>query len=228
MIQVIDENKRPSFLQSVMGGIADNAPAAFEKYQQGMQQQAQNKKSNEIANQLLGFDISGMDPKTRDQLIMEAFKQQGAQSLQSNKFQQDALELQGKKDKENQEKLGPLQGALSSVMEMKNLRKKGNLGVGATYSPFNSTRKDAGAYSTLGKSLIQYVSSIPIRNQKEFEAMSHDLMDPNITDAYAEGVLDKMEKIINDSMNAYGGNPQKTQGSIGQKNRPPLTQFVGK
>lgn len=73
MLQIIDENKRPSFLQSVMGGIADNAPAAFEKYQQSQQ----NAKANKTASDLLGFDTSGLDPETRKALMVEGLKQKG-------------------------------------------------------------------------------------------------------------------------------------------------------
>ena len=200
--------------------------------QERRQQQQNNFASNQMASKLLGYDTSGLNEKTRDQLIVDKFRQIGAENLQNSKAEQAAKDLQGKKDRENQEKLVPLQGALSSVKEMQGLRKKGNLGTGATYSPFSSTRKDAGAYATLGKSLIQYVSSIPIRNQKEFEAMSHDLMDPNITDAYAEGVLNKMEKIINDSMSAYGGQSNQESprsGSVGSKqhNKPLSGYSIG-
>lgn len=73
MVQIIEENRRPSFLQSVMGGIADNAGPAFEKYQQSQQ----NSKANKMAQELLGFDTSGLDPETRKALLVEGLKQKG-------------------------------------------------------------------------------------------------------------------------------------------------------
>lgn len=227
MVQIIDENKRPSFMQSIMGGIADNAGEAFEKYQKGMQQQTQNKQSNQMASQLLGFDTTGLDPKTRDQLIMQAFRQQGDLKLQEDKFTREADALRGKKEQESHAKIEPLRGAMDVLNRMKALRKKGSLGVGSSYSPFESTRKDAGEYSQLGKSLIQYATNIPIRNKLEFETLAHDLYDPNITDAAAEGILNSMERIINNALSSAGYEVQSNSGaprSVGA-NRRPLSSF---
>lgn len=230
MIQIIKENRPDSFGQKFSNAIGAGLQGGSELIQKHEQNQ-KNQQANQMAQQLLGFDTSGVDPKTRDQLIMEKFRQEGALNLQENKYKQDADALIQKTDKENRENIEPLRGAMDALNRMKLLRKKGSLGVGASYSPFKSTRKDAGEYEQLGKSLIQYATNIPIRNRIEFETLAENLYDPNITDAKADGILNAMERIINNSMSVYGGkvnqeNPKSS--SIGQQNRPPLTQFVGK
>jgi len=207
-------------MQSVMGGLAENIGPAVEKYQQNQNQAQQNK----LASQLLGVDASGLDPKTRNQMIMESFKQQGAENLQSNKFKQEAEALRGKKE----EKTLPLQGAMDTLNRMKSLRKKGNLGIGSTYSPYSSTRKEAGEYEQLGKSLIQYATNIPIRNRIEFETLAENLYDPTTTDAKAAGILDAMERIITNSLQSAGGEISQTQPSkrsMENNQRPPLSSF---
>jgi len=220
MVQIIEENKRPSFMQHIMGGLADNIGPAIEKYQQNQNQTQQNK----LASQLLGFDASSLDPQTRNQMLMESFKQQGAENIQRNKF---ANEMQKNQEKQL-ENLVPLQGAMDTLNRMKLLRKKGNLGIGSTYSPFEETRKQAGEYEQLGKSLIQYSTNIPIRNRIEFETLAEGLYDPTITDAKAEGILNAMERIIKNSLQAAGGETFQNQrpGSLaGSNQRPPISSF---
>jgi len=232
MPQIIEENRRPSFAQN-FGQAIGGALQGANQFQEMQKSQKMNAQANQMASQLLGFDTSGMEPKTRDQLIMEKFRQEGALNLQENKFKQDAEALTQKTDVENRQKIEPLRGAMDALNRMKSLRKKGNLGLGSSYSPFSSTRKDAGEYEQLGKSLIQYATNIPIRNRIEFETLAERLYDPNITDASAEGILNAMERIINTSLSAYGAQSTQessTKASVGskQQNRPPLTQFVGK
>jgi hypothetical protein len=145
-----------------------------------------------------------------------------------------SLELQGKGSKEeakSAEELGNFENALQTVNQMRKIRKKENLGFGTNlWSKFGGeTAKDKGQYEQLGKSLISLASNIPIRNQKEFEAMAHGLMDANISDAEAEGILDAMEKLIQDSIRLKGGGMNEGMGQNSsptqQKERPPLTSF---
>lgn len=111
------------------------------------------------------------------------------------------------------EKIQGLQNARTTVDRMRDLGKSGLLGFGLTgrkvLNP--SARKLAGEYEQLGKSLIQYASTIPVRNQKEFDVLSKQLIDPSIPDAEREGVLDAMQKIIDDSISMYGGQQQTMQ-----------------
>jgi hypothetical protein len=209
-MQVLPAVQRKSFGDRLNEGIGRGLDTAQRFQQESMQQQA-NARNRQAIQELTGMDLE--DPEMQK----EAFKNYMQQQLQEQKFGYESEKAGQKLREEKKEKLAPLEGALSSVQEMKNLRKQGNLGIGATYSPFAETRKHAGEYSTLGKSLIQYVSTIPVRNQKEFETLAHDLIDPNITDAYAEGVLNKMEKLITDAMGEF----EESEGQQGpSKNKP--------
>lgn len=124
-----------------------------------------------------------------------------------------AQELASSKKKEElntkrQEKLLPLQGALQSLEDMRSIKKKGNLGRGSGITGLFSedVRRDRAEYSQLGKSLIQFASSIPIRNKAEFEVLAEDLYDPSKSEAEIDGILNGMEKIIHRSMEAVDSN----------------------
>lgn len=139
-----------------------------------------------------------------------------------------------KEQKKTAEDIKSFQGALSIVEEMKNIRKKGNLGfniVGPASTRAKifrgETAKDVGRYETLGKSLISYATSIPIRNRIEFEVLAEKLYDPNISDEEAYGILDGMKQIISNSLNSIQGEQTLTQEQP-KKERPPLTSFVRK
>ncbi len=74
-------------------------------------------------------------------------------------------------------------------------------------------------------------SSIPIRNQKEFETLSSQLYDPSLSDDAREGVLNAMERIIGNSLNQFQSG-EETDISRGisstqkpSKERPPLSSF---
>lgn len=104
-----------------------------------------------------------------------------------------------------QDKIAPLEAAKGRIAEMKALRKKGNLGrMSALFGlAGGETAKDRGAYKTLGNSLISYAATIPIRNKAEFETLTGKINDPNITDAEAQGVLEQMERIVQDAIDSY-------------------------
>ena len=123
--------------------------------------------------------------------------------------------------------VAPFENALSTLDKMKKIGKRGSLGFGTSLSPFASTQKDAAEYSRLGKSLISLASTIPIRNEKEFEVLSNDLFDPTLTDAKREGILSAMEKIIRSSMEGLSMPEGGASGgaATGTKNRPSLQSF---
>lgn len=110
------------------------------------------------------------------------------------------------------EKNQPLQGALRRVDEMIKIRKKGNLGLflHGTKHGRGQAARDKGQYETLGKSLISFATTIPIRNRLEFETLSETIFDPYISDEEAYGILEKMRDIINDSIM----NPEDEQAGI--------------
>ena len=127
------------------------------------------------------------------------------QALLQMKIDAEEKKAGTKKATEANEKIRPLKGALQIVNKMRAIRKKGNLGIGASAIGLwgGETAKDVGSYQTLGNSLISFASTIPIRNKVEFEKLAGHLSDPNITDKEAEGILNEMETIINNSINQY-------------------------
>jgi hypothetical protein len=217
MVQVLPSLKGPSRGQRFSDVIG-----------QGLQNFAQQEQQQKKASQLQ--KLTGMDAPPEFQEAI--FKNMLQQQLQEQKYGFEsklADEAGQRKLKEAGEKLRgeeePLRGALDVVGRMRAIRKKGNLGIGTNYSPFPETRQQAGEYEQLGKSLIQYASNIPIRNQKEFETLAAELYDPSITDARAEGVLDAMERIINNSLQKFEGQEGGSAKPSDKKNRPPLSSF---
>jgi|SRR6188508_416571 len=73
MVQIYEENRTPSFVQSILGGISEGIAPAIKNYQASQK----NRQANQMANELLGMDVSGLNEKTRDQLIIDRFKNQG-------------------------------------------------------------------------------------------------------------------------------------------------------
>lgn len=181
MVQIIPAAKRkPSFGQSVLGALN----TAGNIYGQHKQKEA--------------LTSQGIDPNLPEEFQRMAYQNK----LQS---EQQGEKLRGKQEQELQSKLAPLIGAKSSIDKMRQLREKGNLGRGSSVFGFfgGDTAKERGEYQTLGNSLIQFASSIPIRNRQEFEKLAGHIGDPSITDSEAEGVLNAMEKLIEDSASQY-------------------------
>lgn len=211
MVQVLQAPERqPGFLESLLGSAINK----MDEYSQGQARQQALEREYALKGAL---ESQKQDSKFANQMDLERIKQEGKQNIQ-------AEALRGKQE----EKIIPLQGAMDTLNRMKALRKKGNLGIGSTYSPFSGTRKEAGEYEQLGKSLIQYATNIPIRNRLEFETLAEKLYDPTTTDATAEGILNAMERIITNSLQSAGGETSQNKpsiGSIGSKERPPISSF---
>lgn len=231
MVQVIGSNrqKAPTFAESIGLGLSQGATNALQQYQQmkQQQQQAQQESGNEMRK--LAYESSLRGQESENKFQREA-------GLKREMFEKEsALKNQQLAGKEYQEKIQPLQGALSVVDEMRNIRSKNNIGRGSSITGFfgGETAKDRGEYETLGNSLIQYASSIPIRNRLEFEKLAGRISDPSTTDAEAEGILNAMQRIIQNSLSVYQGNetsPQDKFPGIGKiegqsKNKPKLSSF---
>jgi len=116
-----------------------------------------------------------------------------------------------------------IKAGIQTVKEMRDIGKKGNLGVGTGIRKVFSgeAAKDAGTYEQLGKSLIQLSTTIPIRNKLEFETLAEKLYDPSIRDAEREGILDAMENILNRSLldNTKEEAPKTPEGKIRVKDK---------
>lgn len=114
----------------------------------------------------------------------------------------DIKEKNDKGSKKELEKVNNIKSGLQTVQEMRDIRKRGNIGRGSSITKNFSgdVAKDFGTYEQLGKTLIQMSTNIPIRNRLEFETLAEKLYDPTILDSEAEGTLDAMEKILTRSL----------------------------
>lgn len=185
------------------GGFGKGMVSGLESRKEKSAQEEENKSLEEN----YGIKLRGVsDPKQRQQIV--------------------AAKLQGKDAKgeqEREESLHDYEAAADTVNRMREIRKKGNLGRGSSIFGYfgGETAKHRGEYQTLGNSLIQIASTIPIRNREEFKKLAGSIGDPDITDAEAEGILNGLEKIINDSVEKFGGTEK---GQVKEK-RPPLGSF---
>jgi len=160
----------------------------------------------------------------KERLEMQKMLQQ--EKIQSQK-EIEAEKLRGNQ----QEKIAPLQAGLETIQKMRQISQGNNLGRGSSALGFfgGQTAQDRAMYSQLGKSLISLASNIPIRNQREFETLAHDLYDPSLPDDAREGILQAMEAIIMGNMQQFQNgesiNNNPIQSSV-KNNRPPLSSFM--
>ena len=156
-------------------------------------------------------------------------------SFQSN-LQKEKLDSQRQMEADKlkgnqQEKIAPLEAGLETIQKMRQISQGNNLGRGSAALGFfgGQTAQDRAMYSQLGKSLISLASNIPIRNQKEFETLAHDLYDPSLPDDAREGILQAMEAIIMGNMqqfeNGQSMNNNPAKSSV-KNNRPPISSFM--
>lgn len=238
MIQIIPAaHGKKSFSEKLNAGIGRGLEIGSQLMQQHEKKQAeslQQQQRNAKLKELTGLDLSDI-PEPVQQKFVESFLQRQGQKekygFESEMAAEEAIrkaQLEGQKlSGQKREKIAPFQAGIQTINEMRNLRQKGNLGIGASYSPFSATRQDAAQYEQLGKSLISLASTIPIRNQQEFKTLAENLYDPNITDATAKGILDAMENIIKRNMQSFEEEeniemPSKTEKP---KEKPPLSSF---
>ena len=103
-----------------------------------------------------------------------------------------------------------LKGALAVVQRQKELLKTGHIGT-KLLAPLMGGRKSfsifspegmrvRGEFEQLGKSLISFGATIPIRNRLEFEILSQKLFDPSLNSNVLSGTLQAMERIIQNSL----------------------------
>lgn len=244
MVQIIPPGTRnPSFVERLSQGVGRGLEMGNQLMGKHQEKQAIQEQSQKLS-QLTGMDLSGVNPETQKAIVQLALQAKQRESEQGNKFKYDS-DLQKEKygfeeqlqqnkpasasdlkaKKEEQENFNALQGAQDTLNRMKSLRKKNNLGRGSAAVGFfgGETAKDRGEYEQLGKSLIQHATNIPIRNRIEFETLAKKLYDPSIPDKEAEGILNAMERIINNSIKSYSGGE-----SSSQEGKKPLSAFVGK
>lgn len=249
-IQIIEENRKPSFAKQVLSG-AEAALPGLQQYAQKQEGMRNRQSENEWAKRQ-GVDLAGAnDPELRKQIFASQLQGNRAKQeaerdfnyknqLQEQKFNHEnqlentkslaKKEVEDvKKDEERLEKLAPYETGLKSIQEMRKIIKKGNLGpISRVVGIFHAnTRTDRAKYTQLGKSLISLSSNIPIRNKSEFETLAHDLYDPSNTDATNEAILEAMENIINSNIQQHkkpGSNQETNKETKAEK--PSASSFA--
>lgn len=255
MVQIIREH-RPESTSEKFGrafanfgqSAASEIPKFLMQRQEQMAKQAETQRKREAVRNLAGQGIEDL-PEDIQKLYVENllkgrsseedFKREKAMKHMGFEHEKEILGLENtnkasKLSGENQaklnEKIVPLQSGLQTIQRMRQIGKGGNLGRTLTRGIFGGQQAhDRAEYTQLGKSLISLASNIPIRNQKEFETLAHDLYDPSLTDSAREGILDAMERIVSNSMQQFQGGESATSTMMGQKpqtkERPPLSSF---
>jgi hypothetical protein len=194
-----------------------------EKSQQRAFEEAMNvkKEKHDLAKMLRQSEIDKdmAIQKFNDQYELQNQTQLNAMKLQGFKKEQENKIKQQENIAKKQEKILPLQGAMQTIEDMRSIKNKGNLGRGSSVlGMFNEdVRKDRSEYSQLGKSLISFASTIPIRNKAEFEVLAHDLYDPSKSEGEIDGILNAMEKIIHRSMESEALGKEEEEGQEGEK-----------
>ncbi len=116
MVQVLSapKPKQPSFLQSLMGGIAEGVGPAIEKYE-GLQRQNSQK---EAISKTFGSEIANLPPELQKLAVAESLKYQGKEKL-FNKKQDFLKKIFGNEKKENSnlnmEEQEPSSGKFSNI-----------------------------------------------------------------------------------------------------------------
>ena len=251
MVQIIQRSQRePSiaerFAESFGSGIGAGINQRMaELHSEKLEAQKQKKsdeflrEENEVVKNLIGKDISGIrDPKVRQEFISSALQGENIKLSGEQNIQQKMMQLmadQSEKDQKKQQEIAPYKSGLDTLARMRQLRSAGNLGRASSALGFldSDVRKDRGEYEQLGKSLISLASTIPIRNQREFETLSENLYNPNLTDAEAEGILNAMERILSSSAQGISGientASKQMENSFEKKTaKKPLSSFHGK
>jgi len=228
--------KGPSFSQRLNEGIGGAAQAAGQFYEQRQQQEQMQQQQQQLqqqgrqASELAGMDISKLSPDMQKVVLQDSLQGKRESAKYKSESQAKADKLSG----ENKEKLAPFQGALQTIDDMEKIIGTGNLGIGSSAWGviYPETRQSRAEYSRLGKSLISMASTIPIRNQVEFEKLAEGLDDPSQSEASMRGMLSAMKKIIQRSMSAYEQGDESESASGQQQNalqqakqRPPLSSF---
>ena len=191
-----------------------------QKQQSGLSQALFGDKAGQMAS--LPVDIQMKLAQMQQLEQASQLKQQEAQMKQQQEQQKEQMKLR--------EKVEPLLGAKQTVARMRDISANGRLGRGSAIKGFfgGETARDRSEYEQLGKSLISFATTIPIRNRIEFETLAHQLYDPSLPDKAREGIMDAMERIINNSLSGLQRGEEEQMQTQTPQNRPPLDSFMRK
>ncbi len=203
MPRVFRDERQPSTAEKFGQAFSGLGQSLGESIPQYLQQQQREMSQNEFLKRIAPeMDFSGASPEMKEKYFESILKRHG----EEEKFgrERDIAGLKEKSTKE--ESILPYKSGLQSIQRMREIGKEGRLGRGSSIRGFfgGETAKNRGEYEQLGKSLIQLSTNIPIRNQREFEALAHNLYDPSLPDDQREGILNAMESILNRSIGEEG------------------------
>jgi len=189
------------------GALGEGLAGFYNKGQQKNQQAAQGT----ILEQALKEISQNPNATVSDVLAkMANLQSQGISPQASQPYLAPLMqEMQGRQQAQakQQQTQAPLQNALKTIARQRELLKSGSVGqmlgfgsrkTGSTFS--KEGRKDRAEYERLGKSLIQFASSIPIRNKAEFETLAKGLYDTDVPIPELEGSLDAIERIVKQNL----------------------------
>jgi hypothetical protein len=184
MVQVLE--RKPSFGEQMARGGGQALGSALTGGVEGYMQ----KKENEALKEQLGIDLAGInDPDMRKQIIGNMLKGQSPDERKQIAAAQEGLEtVKRQKERLASGHLGP-KIAIAPGTTGRNW--------GSTFS--KEGKKVRAAYEQAGKELIQLASTLPIRNKEEFKTLGHKLYDPELDQKEIEGILEEMEKHIQDA-----------------------------
>lgn len=216
MVEIIEENRPKSFSERLLSGVGRAAseasteiPRFFGQKMLEQERKARQVRESEQLSKLIGQDVTDIqDPNIKKAIV------------------ENLLKGQAKKPD-----MGKYLSGLETIQRMRKLGETGKLGRGSKAFGFfgGPVAKNRAEYEQLGKSLIQLATTIPIRNQMEFETLSEKLFDPSLLDSEREGILNAMEHIIRSTMGSIEGFAPSTVSPktvLPSKERPPLSSFA--
>ena len=207
MVTVLRANSNKQ--KSTKDSWADAFGGMAGQYFKGQKENQEKEKKNESLKK------AGIDPDLPPEMqkLMMQYNLMGGLEEKKGKYQKELLneEYNLKKNAaasklkgEKQEKIKPFENALNTIQEMRRLGATNNLGRSLTGGIFGGPMaKDRGKYEQLGKSLIQVLSPLVIRNKSEFEVLAHKIYDPSVPDSEREGMLEAAEDIVRKNMSVY-------------------------
>ena len=173
----------------------------------------QSQDPDQLFQTLLGSAFqSGAPQSARDQALKAAqVASQRERSTEIARLKEQEIdrridEADEKKRLKLKEKTDPLRLSLSTINEMRDIRASNNLGVSSgvrsTANPFGQTAADRQAWLTNARKLIGIANTpgLVIRNQKEFEAITGDLLNGNLSDAAGNSLLNQLERVVSEEL----------------------------
>lgn len=155
MVQIIQENRRPSTAQRFAQAFAETASQGATEIPRMLLGQKQMEAENE-ALQRMGLDLRGVsDPELRKSIVSQSFKQ--------------------KTDK-NEEKMANLERLSGTIDQLRSLSQGSGIGIFGQYSPTPEAFYNRAQIKTLGSDLLSYYKTLFPRGitQEEFKRIEKD------------------------------------------------------